>query len=77
VTDTRLAFGTDSYVAKPIFFPGGDIGKLAVHGTVNDLAMCGARPLWLSAAFIIEEGFPMRDLERVIHSMRDAARSAR
>ncbi|HWI57872.1 MAG TPA: AIR synthase related protein, partial [Bacillota bacterium] len=56
VENAKLAFSTDSYVVKPIFFPGGDIGKLAVHGTVNDLAMCGARPLYLSAAFIIEEG---------------------
>lgn len=72
----RLAFSTDSYVVKPIFFPGGDIGKLAVHGTVNDLAMCGARPLYLSAAFIIEEGFPMSDLWRVLQSMRTAAETA-
>jgi hydrogenase expression/formation protein HypE len=56
VGGTRLAFSTDSYVVKPLFFPGGDIGKLAVHGTVNDLAMCGARPLYLSAGFILEEG---------------------
>jgi len=72
----KLAFSTDSYVVKPIFFPGGDIGKLAVHGTVNDLAMCGARPLYLSAAFIIEEGFPMQDFWRVVQSMRDAANTA-
>jgi len=76
VNDTRLAFATDSYVVKPIFFPGGDIGRLAVHGTVNDLAMCGARPLYLSAAFIIEEGFPMPDFKRVLQSMRDAADAA-
>jgi hydrogenase expression/formation protein HypE len=76
VNDTRLAFATDSYVVKPIFFPGGDIGRLAVHGTVNDLAMCGARPLYLSAALIIEEGFPMRDLQRVLQSMRAAADAA-
>ncbi len=69
----RLAFTTDSYVVRPIFFPGGDIGSLAVHGTVNDLAMCGARPLALSAGFILEEGFPLADLERVVASMRDAA----
>ena len=62
----RLAFTTDSFVVTPIFFPGGDIGKLAVHGTVNDLAMSGARPLYLSAAFILEEGLPMEDLRRVV-----------
>ncbi|MDP2886466.1 MAG: hydrogenase expression/formation protein HypE [Ignavibacteria bacterium] len=72
----RLAFSTDSYVVNPIFFPGGDIGELAVNGTVNDLAMCGARPLFLSAAFIIEEGFPMDDLWRVILSMQSAATKA-
>lgn len=72
----RLAFSTDSYVVNPIFFPGGDIGELAVNGTVNDLAMCGARPLFLSAAFIIEEGFPMNDLWRVILSMQSAATKA-
>src|SRR3981081_250871 len=65
---TRLAFTTDSYVVTPIFFPGGDIGKLAVNGTVNDLAMGGARPLYLSLAFILEEGLPIADLERVIQS---------
>lgn len=70
---TRFAFSTDSYVVNPIFFPGGDIGELAVNGTVNDLAMCGAKPLYLSAAFIIEEGFPMDDLWRVIVSMQAAA----
>lgn len=69
----RFAFSTDSYVVNPIFFPGGDIGELAVNGTVNDLAMCGAKPLYLSAAFIIEEGFPMDDLWRVVVSMRGAA----
>jgi len=69
----RLAFSTDSYVIRPIFFPGGDIGSLAVHGTVNDLAMCGARPLALSCGLIVEEGFPMADLARVVASMRDAA----
>ena len=70
---TRFAFSTDSYVVSPIFFPGGDIGELAVNGTVNDLAMCGAKPLYLSAAFIIEEGFPMDDLWRVVVSMQGAA----
>jgi len=73
VNGAELAFSTDSYVVKPIFFPGGDIGKLAVHGTVNDLAMCGAKPLYLSAAFIIEEGFSMEDLSRILQSMRQAA----
>jgi hydrogenase expression/formation protein HypE len=76
VGEAKLAFSTDSYVVKPIFFPGGDIGKLAVHGTINDLAMCGARPLYLSSAFIIEEGFPMPDLWRVLQSMRQAADAA-
>ncbi|MBI2933463.1 MAG: hydrogenase expression/formation protein HypE [Planctomycetes bacterium] len=69
----RVAFTTDSYVVRPIFFPGGDIGKLAVHGTINDLAMCGARPVALSAAFILEEGFSIEDFHRVIDSMRVAA----
>lgn len=72
----RVAFSTDSYVVNPIFFPGGDIGELAVNGTVNDLSMCGARPLYLSAAFIIEEGFAMDDLWRVIVSMQRAAEKA-
>jgi len=70
---SRIAFTTDSYVVDPIFFPGGDIGKLAIHGTVNDLAMSGARPLYLSAGFILEEGFPIADLRRILASMRDAA----
>jgi hydrogenase expression/formation protein HypE len=69
----RLAMTTDSYVVRPIFFPGGDIGSMAVHGTVNDLAMSGARPLYLSCGFIIEEGLPMETLWRVVCSMRDAA----
>jgi hydrogenase expression/formation protein HypE len=73
VAGARLAFTTDSYVVTPLFFPGGDIGSLAVHGTVNDLAMGGARPLALSLAFIIEEGFPLHDLRRVIESARAAA----
>jgi hydrogenase expression/formation protein HypE len=76
INGAKLAFSTDSYVVKPIFFPGGDIGALAVHGTVNDLAMCGARPLYLSVAFIIEEGFPMADFHRVVQSMRVAADAA-
>jgi hydrogenase expression/formation protein HypE len=69
----ELAFTTDSYVVRPIFFPGGDIGSLAVHGTVNDLAMCGARPLYLSVGFILEEGLPMETLWRVVRSMKQAA----
>ncbi len=72
----RLAFTTDSHVVSPIFFPGGDIGKLAVNGTVNDLCMCGARPLWLSAGFILEEGFPVATLEKVVASMKAAATAA-
>lgn len=72
----RLAFSTDGYVVKPIFFPGGDIGEIAVNGTVNDLAMCGAKPLYLSSALIIEEGFLMDDLWRVVHSMQRAAHAA-
>jgi hydrogenase expression/formation protein HypE len=76
VGGARLAFSTDSYVVSPIFFPGGDIGKLAVHGTVNDLAMCGARPLYLSVGFILEEGLPMEDFQRVVRSMREAAAKA-
>jgi hydrogenase expression/formation protein HypE len=73
---TRLAFTTDSYVVRPLFFPGGTLGDLAVNGTVNDLAMCGARPLWLSAAFVLEEGLPMGDLRAIVTAMRDAAREA-
>ena len=73
VGGARLAFSTDSYVVRPLFFPGGDIGSLAVHGTVNDLAMCGARPIALSAGFILEEGLPMEDLRRVVRSMKEAA----
>lgn len=72
----RLAFTTDSYVVNPLFFPGGDIGMLAVNGTVNDLAMAGARPLYLSAGFIIEEGLGMETLRRVVRSMRAAADEA-
>jgi hydrogenase expression/formation protein HypE len=72
----RVAFSTDSFVVSPIFFPGGDIGRLAVHGTVNDLAMCGARPLYLSASFILEEGLPMEDFWRVVQSMHAAADDA-
>jgi len=73
VTGRKLAFTTDSYVVRPLFFPGGDVGSMAVHGTVNDLAMSGARPLYLSAAFIIEEGLPMEVLWRIACSMQQAA----
>lgn len=72
----RLAFSTDSYVVQPLFFPGGDIGTLAVNGTVNDLAMCGARPRYLSTGFVVEEGLPMETLARVVASMRTAADAA-
>ena len=71
-----LAFTTDSFVVKPLFFPGGDIGELAVNGTVNDLAVAGAEPLWLSAGFVIEEGFPLGDLRRIARSMARAAERA-
>lgn len=70
----RVAFTTDSYVVRPVIFPGGDIGSLAVHGTVNDLAMSGARPLFLSTGFILEEGLPIDTLQRVVDSMYEAAR---
>jgi len=76
VGGTRLAFTTDSHVVSPLFFPGGDIGKLAVNGTVNDLCMCGARPKWLSAAFILEEGFATETLQAIVESMRVAAERA-
>jgi hydrogenase expression/formation protein HypE len=76
VNGSRLAFTTDSFVVKPLFFPGGDIGSLAVHGTVNDLAMGGAKPLFLSAAFILEEGLSMEVLRRVVRSMHEAAAAA-
>ncbi|KAA5543709.1 hydrogenase expression/formation protein HypE [Roseiconus nitratireducens] len=72
----RIAFTTDSFVVKPLFFPGGDIGKLAVHGTVNDLAVSGAQPLYLSAAFILEEGFQIDPLRRIVRSMRQACAAA-
>jgi hydrogenase expression/formation protein HypE len=72
----RLAFTTDSYVVKPLFFPGGSIGELAVNGTVNDLAVSGARPRWLSAGFVIEEGFPVADLRRIAAAMSSAAAAA-
>lgn len=72
----RLAFASDSHVVSPLFFPGGDIGSLAVHGTLNDLAMCGARPHALSVGFILEEGFPLSDLARIVESMAQASREA-
>jgi hydrogenase expression/formation protein HypE len=75
-TGQRLAFTTDTYVVSPLFFPGGDIGKLAVHGTINDLAMAGGMPLYLSAGFILEEGFPIDDLRRIVKSMAEAAKEA-
>jgi hydrogenase expression/formation protein HypE len=73
VNSSRFALTTDSYVINPIFFPGGDIGELAVYGTVNDLAMGGARPLYLSLGLIIEEGFPLADLKKIMHSIKKAA----
>ncbi len=76
VGDKKVCFSTDSYVVDPIFFPGGDIGSLAVHGTVNDLAVCGGKPLFLSAGYIIEEGFPMEDLKKIVRSMAEAAARA-
>ena len=74
--DRKIAFSTDSYVVNPLFFPGGDIGSLAVFGTVNDLAMCGARPLYLSCGLILEEGLALETLSRIVHSMRQAARDS-
>jgi len=76
IGNSRLAFTTDSYVVRPLFFPGGDIGTLAINGTVNDLAMCGARPLYLSCGLILEEGLPLEDFRRVIASMREGALAA-
>jgi len=72
----RLVMATDSHVVSPLFFPGGDIGCLSVHGTINDVAVMGAKPLWLSAAFILEEGFPLGDLARIVDSMALAAKQA-
>ena len=72
----RMVMSTDSHVVSPLFFPGGDIGCLSVHGTINDVAMSGARPLYLSASFILEEGFPLADLKRIVESMAQAARDA-
>jgi len=72
----KMVVATDAHVISPLFFPGGDIGSLSVHGTVNDVAMCGAKPLYLSASFILEEGFPLADLKRIVDSMAAAAREA-
>jgi len=76
IGNCKVAISTDSYVVKPLFFPGGDIGSLAVHGTVNDLAMCGARAMFLSAGFVLEEGVPMETLWRITRSMQEAAAAA-
>ena len=76
VADGRMVMTTDGYVISPLFFPGGDIGSLAVYGTINDIAMSGAAPLYLSASFILEEGFPLADLRRIADSMGAAARAA-
>jgi hydrogenase expression/formation protein HypE len=76
INGSRLAFTTDAFVVTPLFFPGGDIGRLAINGTVNDLAMSGARPLYLAAAFILEEGLSTNELRRIVQSMSDAAKGA-
>jgi hydrogenase expression/formation protein HypE len=76
VSAGRMVMTTDAHVISPLFFPGGDIGSLSVHGTINDVAMAGARPLYLSAAFVLEEGFPLGDLERIVASMARASRDA-
>ncbi len=76
VPEGRLSITTDGHVVSPLFFPGGDIGSLSIHGTLNDVSMSGARPLYLSAGFILEEGFPLADLERIVRSMAAAASSA-
>ena len=77
IGDARLALTTDSYVVSPLFFPGGNIGDLAVNGTVNDLAVSGARPLYLTCGFILEEGFPVEDLLKIVDSMKTAALGGR
>jgi len=76
IDSSKLAFSTDSFVVNPYFFPGGNIGDLAVNGTVNDIAMCGATPKFLSAAFILEEGFPIKHLKKIVNSMASAAQAA-
>ncbi|UCH12750.1 MAG: hydrogenase expression/formation protein HypE [Candidatus Omnitrophota bacterium] len=77
IKEKKLTFSTDSYVVKPLFFPGGDIGKLAVFGTVNDISMRGGKPVFISLAFIIEEGFPIQQLEKIAHSIKQAAAKAK
>jgi hydrogenase expression/formation protein HypE len=77
VPGRRMVMSTDSHVVSPLFFPGGDIGSLAVHGTINDVAMAGAEPLYLAAGFVLEEGFPLGELQRIVESMAAAARAAR
>jgi hydrogenase expression/formation protein HypE len=76
VPNGRMVMSTDSHVVSPLFFPGGDIGSLSVHGTINDVAMSGARPLYLAAGFVLEEGFPLADLKRIVTSMAGAAQEA-
>lgn len=76
VSGGHMVMATDAHVISPIFFPGGDIGSLSVHGTINDIAMAGAKPLYLAAAFVLEEGFPLADLERIVASMAQAAKMA-
>lgn len=76
IPEGRMSISTDGHVISPLFFPGGDIGSLSIHGTLNDVAMSGAHPLYLSAGFIIEEGFPLTDLERIVQSMGAASRTA-
>ena len=76
VTAGRMVISTDGHVISPLFFPGGDIGSLSIHGTINDVAMAGAKPLYISAGFILEEGFPLNELERIISSMAEAAKTA-
>ncbi|KGP63350.1 hydrogenase [Legionella norrlandica] len=76
VPSGRMVMATDSHVISPLFFPGGDIGSLSIHGTINDIAMSGAKPLYLTAGFILEEGFPLSDLQRIVYSMAHAAREA-
>lgn len=76
VSSGRMVMSTDGHVISPLFFPGGDIGSLSVHGTINDVAMSGAKPLYLSASFILEEGFPLADLHKIVHSMAQAAKEA-
>lgn len=76
VSSGRMVMATDAHVVSPLFFPGGDIGSLSVHGTINDIAMSGAKPLYLSASFILEEGFPLADLQKIVASMANAAKQA-